>query len=200
LGLNGHLILFNIYFYWSLASNLSGYYYNPYLTLISVFCKHHYWRVIQVPKNLASAMVWICVQNHGLAGYCSWHCTENYLYRKFRQSPSYSLIFVLQTVLVCISIAVMRYYDHSNSYKGKHLIGTGLQWRFSPKLSLQEAWWHAGRHSAREGVESSTSGLAGNRQSKWHWIWLELLIPQSPSPVTHFLQDQTYSIQQGLTS
>ena len=35
-----------------------------------------------------------------------------------------------------ISIAVKRYHDHNNSYKGKRLIGPALQFqRFSPLLS-----------------------------------------------------------------
>ena len=32
-------------------------------------------------------------------------------------------------VLVRVSIAVKRHHDHSNSYKGKHLTGAGLQFR-----------------------------------------------------------------------
>ena len=32
-------------------------------------------------------------------------------------------------VLVRVSIAVKRHQDHSNSYKGKHLTGAGLQFR-----------------------------------------------------------------------
>jgi hypothetical protein len=38
------------------------------------------------------------------------------------------------------------------------LIGAGLWFqRFSPLSAWQEAWWHAGRHGAGEGAESSTS-------------------------------------------
>jgi hypothetical protein len=44
------------------------------------------------------------------------------------------------------SIAVKRHRDHSNSYKGKHLI-MKQNWitveRFSPLLSWQKAWQHA---------------------------------------------------------
>ena len=57
------------------------------------------------------------------------------------------------------------HHDHGNSYKGKHLTGTDLQaQRFSPLLSWQEAWCHAGRHSAGEVAESSSSVLAGSRR------------------------------------
>jgi|UPI00001F6546 hypothetical protein len=54
-------------------------------------------------------------------------------------------------------ITVKRHHDHSNSYKGKHLIGAGLQFqRFSPLSSWREAWQHAGRQGG-EGAKSSTS-------------------------------------------
>jgi hypothetical protein len=36
---------------------------------------------------------------------------------------------VKQTVSVMISLAVKRHHDHSNSYKEKHLIRAGLQFR-----------------------------------------------------------------------
>ena len=53
--------------------------------------------------------------------------------------------------LVRVSIAVKRHRDQVNSYKGQHLIGTGLKLqRFSPFPSQQEAWQHAGRHGAGE--------------------------------------------------
>jgi hypothetical protein len=45
----------------------------------------------------------------------------------------------LLPVLIKVSIAVMKYYDQANSYKGKHLIGAGLQFqRFSLLSSWQE--------------------------------------------------------------
>ena len=38
----------------------------------------------------------------------------------------------------------MRHHDQGNSYKRKHLIGTGLQFqRLSPLSSGQEEWQHA---------------------------------------------------------
>ena len=55
-------------------------------------------------------------------------------------------------------IALKRHHDHSNSYKGKHLIWAALPFqRFSLLSSWQEAWQHAGRHGAGGGAESSTS-------------------------------------------
>jgi len=46
--------------------------------------------------------------------------------------------------------AVKRYHDHDNSYKGKDLIGTGLQFqRFSLLSSWWEVWQCAGRYIAR---------------------------------------------------
>jgi hypothetical protein len=60
-------------------------------------------------------------------------------------------------VLVRVVIAVKRYHDQGNSYKGQHLIGAGLQFqRFCPLSSWQEAWQHAGRHGAGR-TKSSTS-------------------------------------------
>ena len=55
-------------------------------------------------------------------------------------------------------IALERHHDQSNSYKGKHLIGAGLQFqRFSSLSSWWEAWQDKGRHGAGEGAESATS-------------------------------------------
>jgi len=64
------------------------------------------------------------------------------------------------SVLVTVSIAVKRHHDWGNSYEGKHLLRTGLQFqRFSPLSLWQGTWWLVGRHGAREGAKSSTSGL-----------------------------------------
>ncbi|EDL18459.1 mCG1033067, partial [Mus musculus] len=63
------------------------------------------------------------------------------------------------------SFAVRRHHDHCTSYKGKHLIGAALQFqRFSPLLSWQETWQHAGGHGAAGGDESCTSGSTGSRK------------------------------------
>ena len=44
-------------------------------------------------------------------------------------------------------VAVKRHHDQGNTYKGKHLIGAGLQvQKFSPLLSGQETWQCADRH------------------------------------------------------
>jgi hypothetical protein len=72
--------------------------------------------------------------------------------------------------LVRVSVAVKRYHDHHNSYKGKYLIGAGIG--FVYKHQWQEAWQHAGRCGAGEVAESSTSGLAGGRKRVRHWAWL----------------------------
>ena len=49
-----------------------------------------------------------------------------------------------------------RHHDKVNSYKGKHLFGSGLKFqRFSPLSSRWEEWQHPGRHCAR-GAKSST--------------------------------------------
>ena len=45
-------------------------------------------------------------------------------------------------------MAVKRHHDHCNSYKGKPLTGSGLQFRGLAVYcrKWQEAWQHAGRH------------------------------------------------------
>jgi hypothetical protein len=54
------------------------------------------------------------------------------------------------------------YHDHDNSYKGKYLIGTGVQLQmFNPLSSLWEAWQHAGIHGV---AKSSTFLSAGSRR------------------------------------
>ena len=60
-------------------------------------------------------------------------------------------------ILVKVFITVKRQHDQSNSYKGKHLIGSGLQFqRFSPLLSWQEVCQPTGQHGALNRAESST--------------------------------------------
>lgn len=63
-----------------------------------------------------------------------------------------------------VSIAVRRHYDQSNSYKGKHFLGSGLKLRdYSPLISWLEARYHADTHGVG-GVESSMPRLANSRK------------------------------------
>ena len=55
-----------------------------------------------------------------------------------------------------------RHHDHSNSYKGKHLIGAGLQGRGLVHYHHEEK--HGGRQGSGEGAESSTLGSAGSKK------------------------------------
>ena len=50
-----------------------------------------------------------------------------------------------------------RHHGHRNSYKGKHLIGVAHIFRGLIHYHHGETWWHAGRHGAGEGTESSMS-------------------------------------------
>ena len=51
-------------------------------------------------------------------------------------TPLYTTKPHILTILVRVSIAVKRHHDHGNSYRGKHVIGAGLQFHtFSPLLS-----------------------------------------------------------------
>jgi hypothetical protein len=64
-------------------------------------------------------------------------------------------------VFVRVSIAVKRYHDQDNAYKGQHLIEAGLQVQSVNLLSSwQKAQQHPGRHGG-EGAESSTSSSKG---------------------------------------
>jgi hypothetical protein len=64
-----------------------------------------------------------------------------------------------------LCLQLNKHPNQSNSYKGQHLIGAGLQvQRFSPLSSWQEAWQHPGRHGAGEGAESSTSCSEGKQK------------------------------------
>jgi hypothetical protein len=105
------------------------------------------------------------------------------------QTPSSSVLkcFCLAFVLVEISTAVKRHHDHSNSYKGNHLIGVGLQFqRSSPLSSWHETWRHAGRHGTGKEAESSTSSVTSRRNNcRPHWALLEHMRPPSPPPQWH---------------
>lgn len=79
-------------------------------------------------------------------------------------------------IYLCLShcsTPAKRLYDYSNSYKGKRLIGAGLQFqRFHALSSWWEVWQRAGRCVAGEVAKSSTSWSAGSRKSKRHWSYL----------------------------
>jgi hypothetical protein len=93
---------------------------------------------------------------------------------------------VTSSVSVRVSIAVKKHHDQCNSYKGQHLIGTGLQiLRLSPLSSKWETWQHPGRHGAG-GAESSTSCSEDKQKTDSHMARRRV---SKPTPtVTHFLQ------------
>ena len=74
-------------------------------------------------------------------------------YDKQRSKPFKSEV----SLLVRVSVGVKRHHDHGNSYKGKHLIGTGLQFQSFSHYHHGKTWQQAGRHRAGEGDESFTS-------------------------------------------
>jgi hypothetical protein len=55
-----------------------------------------------------------------------------------------SSVFCLLVCLFVFFIAVKRHHDHNNSYKGKHLIGAGLQFRDSVH------YHHGGKHGGTQ--------------------------------------------------
>lgn len=67
----------------------------------------------------------------------------------------------------CLRVLLV-WKDHSNPYKGKHLIGNWLTMkRFSPLSSCWEAWWSAGRHGAGEGLRVLQMNPSGRRKEEW---------------------------------
>ena len=92
--------------------------------------------------------------------------------RKISYAEADAMIYVdtssmrnsMQNVLFRVSIAVKRHHDHNNSYKGKHWIGVGLQFR------CLVHYRHGRRHGSLEvdivleRAESSASQLADSRK------------------------------------
>lgn len=86
------------------------------------------------------------------------------------------------SVITRVSIAVKRYYDLGNCYKGKLLIVAGLQSRGSVHYRLGEYSWKFCIWIGREQEKSTTQSLAWAPETS------------KPTPVTHFLQQcRTYS-------
>lgn len=73
--------------------------------------------------------------------------------------------------------------------KENYLTGAGLrvQW-FSPSLSWWEPQQHTGSHGAGEEAKPLNQQRAGREQ---HWPGLGFWNLQSPSPMTHFLQQHS---------
>lgn len=84
--------------------------------------------------------------------------------------------------------AVTRHHDyHISSYKGKHLIGPGLQFQsFSPLSS----WWEVRQHPGRHGAESSTSWSKGNSKRLCAILGIAwaYMTSKPTSAIIHFLQ------------
>lgn len=70
------------------------------------------------------------------------------------------------------SIAVKRRHEHSNSYKGNHLIRAFLQFqRFSFLSSGRRMWWHRGRLGAGKVAEICCQ--ISRPQEERYQTWLE---------------------------
>ena len=71
-----------------------------------------------------------------------------------------------------VSIAAMRYHDQGNSYKGQHLIGSGLQvQRFNPLSSWQKLG------SIQTGMmQEELKVLKGNRRAARRMVSLSTLL------------------------
>lgn len=107
---------------------------------------------------------------------------------EFRRSST-GLNPMSQSVLYCCKQTV----SHCNSYKGKHLLGAGLQFQtFSPSSSWQEVLQYAKKHGAREVAQSSLSQLAGNRKRQCLQVQIKPLESQSP-PQWHIFFQQGVS-------
>jgi hypothetical protein len=92
------------------------------------------------------------------------------------------------------SVAVKKYNDQGNVYKRKHLTGGLLTVSETSLLSTgQRAWGHANRKLQAE-LRALYTDPRQQAESQRRWAWCRLLKPQSPVPVTHFLQQgHTYS-------
>lgn len=82
------------------------------------------------------------------------------------------------------SVAVSRHYDHTNSYKRKHLSEECLKFRrFSALLSWWEACQHISRHGAGKVPEHSPFRLAGSRERQKPLAWPSETPKASPSDI-----------------
>lgn len=105
------------------------------------------------------------------------------------------------TVLFKVIIAMKRHHCHSNSNKDNHLIRACLQVQnFSPLSSWWEARQCIGRHGAKEGAESTTSWLAGNRKRECRCTWWAHLQTSKPTPRNTLSPVISHLLQQGNTS
>ena len=78
----------------------------------------------------------------------------------------------LHSILVRVSIAVKRHHGHGKSYKGKHLIGAGLQFR-----GLGH-YHHGGNESVQADMVLEKRlrvhlALQATGSELSHWAWLE---------------------------
>jgi hypothetical protein len=99
------------------------------------------------------------------------------------------LVFIKVFVLFGSLLLVKRCHDQGKFYKGKHLIGVGLQIQ---RFSLLSSWWEAWQHTGSlggGGAESSTSGFTGSRRLCLTGYSLSIYETFKLAPtVTHFLQ------------
>ena len=89
----------------------------------------------------------------------------------------------LVSVLVRVSIAIKRKHEHNNSYKGKPLVGAGLQFqRFSPLIIMVRSM--AARTQGDIVLEKEPRALHLDIQTAegdcvLHWAELEHIKPES---------------------
>ena len=96
----------------------------------------------------------------------------------------YVILISLKNILARLLLLWSDTMTKASLIKGQHLIGVAYSFRGSVGLlSCWEAWQHPGRHSAREGAQSSTSWSKG-RQRVWAWAQTS----KSAYIVMHFLQ------------
>ena len=81
-----------------------------------------------------------------------------------------SFVTLEHTVLVGLSIAVKRHPDHSNSYKGKHLIGCLIVSVDKSITIMARHGDNTDRHGAGEEAESCTSDPRATGSELCHWV------------------------------
>ena len=119
--------------------------------------------------------------------------------------------FVHIWVCRCLRVLLLWHHDQGNSYKGKHLIGSGLQFqRASPLSSWWEALQRTCRHSAG-GVKNTTFWSIDSQKETifcrqpggdllLHWVELKHLEPSKFTYTVILPLARLHLFQQGHTS
>ena len=149
---------------------------------------------------LLSPLIWVLEHWTGFCAVQWTSCCASQFCANLIQSRVTLAEGTLAEKIPCLSrcsIALKGCSDHSNSYKGKHLSGTCLQFqRFCPLSSWWGAGWRAGKHAAGEGAESSMLGSKDSRKRETLGLaWAS----ETPKPRGSCHPTRPHPLQQGHT-